>query len=124
MRLSGSIERTVFGFMLAIGVTFTLPYVALGASQFAGGSGRFGAPRMRPAHPFSRPFHGHGFLGVGGFDGQDVIIIQQVQPPAIPEPKKSANNQIYVPPQWIDGGHGVQLLRPGYWTSPKQAAER
>jgi hypothetical protein len=24
----------------------------------------------------------------------------------------------------VDGGHGVQVLQPGYWTDAKQAAER
>jgi hypothetical protein len=26
-----------------------------------------------------------------------------------------------VQPRWVDGGHGVQVLQPGYWTDPKQA---
>jgi hypothetical protein len=24
----------------------------------------------------------------------------------------------------VDGGHGVQVLEPGYWTDPKRAPER
>jgi hypothetical protein len=27
-------------------------------------------------------------------------------------------------PQWVDGGHGVEILTPGYWSNTKQPAER
>jgi hypothetical protein len=147
----------IFGFILAIGITLTLPHFALGAAR----SGRFKASRVhRPfgaAHSFSlgtftssnihrqpsflRPFHdldssgrlgtrgfqpfnGFGFVGVGGVDEQPVIIIQQFKPPSITEPRGLATDRVYVQPRWVDGGHGVQVLQPGYWTDPKQAAER
>ncbi len=35
-----------------------------------------------------------------------------------------AENRIYVPPRWVDGGYGVQVSQPGYWAVPGQAAER
>ena len=111
MRLSGRTRPIVFRFILAIGITLTLPYLAIGAAHPAGGSGNFGAPRMHPEHSLSRPFHGPGFLGVGGLGGQQVIIIQQFQSPAASEPTESTNNKIYVPPHWVDGGHGVAGLK-------------
>jgi hypothetical protein len=110
--------------MTAVGLALTLPYLAIGAAHSTGGSGRFGAPRMRPEHSFSRRFHGLGFVGVDGLGGQPVIIIQQFQAPAVREPEESTNNKIYVPPKWVDGGHGVQVLKPGYWSAPKQEAGR
>mgnify|MGYP003301128006 CR=1 FL=1 len=84
----------------------------------AGRSGSSGASRM----------HGHrfGFFGVGGVDDQgdqQVIIIQQFQPAPTAEPSKPVENRIYVQPRWVDGGYGVQVLKPGYWIDPKQAAE-
>jgi hypothetical protein len=71
-----------------------------------------------------RPFHRFGFSGVGGVREQEVIIIQQFPPAPAVESKEPDTNRIYVPPRWVDGGYGVQVLEPGYWTDPKKAAER
>ena len=68
--------------------------------------------------------HGFGFVGVGGVSEQPVIIIQQFQPAPITEPREPTTNRVYVPPRWVDGGHRVEVLQPGYWTDAKQAAER
>jgi hypothetical protein len=114
----------MFGFIFAIGITLTLHHLAFGAGHSFGSSGRFKAPKMHRQHFFSHPFHGFGFVGVGGVDEQPVIIIQQFQPAAATEPSEPATNRIYVPPRWVDGGHGVEVLQPGYWTDPKQAAKR
>ena len=135
----------IFGFIVAIGITLTLPHFAFGAAR--SGHRSFGAAHsfnlgsfksanihrqpsfLRPFHDFDRargfqPFNGFGFVGVGGLDEQPVIIIQQFQPPSITEPRGLATDRVYVQPRWVDGGHGVQVLQPGYWTDKKQAAER
>jgi hypothetical protein len=72
------------------------------------------------------PFNGFGRFGVGGVvvDEEPVIIIQQFQPAAAAQPSEPVENRIYVQPRWVDGGYGVQVLQPGYWADPKQAAER
>jgi hypothetical protein len=108
------------------------------------GTGRFTTPRidrqpsfLRPFHDldssgrfrprqrfFLHPSHRFGFLGGGGVSEEPVIIIQQLQPAAAPEPSEPATNRIYVQPRWVDGGHGVEILQPGHWTDPKRAAER
>jgi len=93
-------------FALITVTTLAVPYVALGA----GSHGR---------HSFS---HRSGFFDGDGPDDQEVIIVQPVQPAPSTEPKP-AENRIYVPPHWVDGGYGVQVLQPSYWTVPKQAAE-
>jgi hypothetical protein len=123
MRLSGS---TIFGFILAIGITLTQPYLAFGAGQSFGRSGMFRASRVQGQRSFSDPFNRFGFFGVGGLGDQgdqQVIIIQQFQPAPTAEPSKPAENRIYVQPRWVDGGYGVQVLEPGYWTVPKPAAQ-
>jgi hypothetical protein len=104
----------IFGFILAIGITLIQPYLAFGASQSFGRSGSSGASRM----------HGHrfGFFGVDGLGNQgdqQVIIIQQPQPALTAKPSEPVENRIYVQPRWVDGGYGVQVLEPGYWTVPK-----
>ena len=65
---------------------------------------------------FSRPFNRFGFIGVDALGGDQVIIIQQFQSAATTEPSELAESRIYVPPQWVDAGYGVQVLKPGYWT--------
>ena len=111
-----------------------------GAAHSSGDFRRFGAPviqrqpsflhdletsgRFHRQDFFLHPFNGFGFVGgVGGFSEQPVVIIQQFQPAPTAEPSKPAENRIYVQPRWVDGGYGVQVLQPGYWTVPKQAAE-
>lgn len=164
MRPPGTTRPIIFGCILAIGITLTLPHFAFGAAR----SGRFKASRIHrsfgAAHSFSlgtfkspnihrqpsffRPFHdldssgrfrargfhrqdffshsfnGFGFVGVGGVDEQPAIIIQQFQPPSITEPRGLVTDRVYVQRRWVDGGHGVQVLQPGYWTDAKQATER
>ena len=74
---------------------------------------------------FPGRFQPFGFVGGGGVvDEGSVIIIQQFQPPATTEPREPSANRIYVQPRWVDGGYGVQVLQPGYWADPKQAANR
>jgi hypothetical protein len=108
-------------FALVTVTTLLVPYLAFGAGQSFGRSGSFTASRRQPS--FSHRFHRFGFVGGVGLDDQDVTIIQQFQPAPTPEPSEPAESRIYVPPHWVDGGYGVQVLQPGYWTVPKQAAE-
>ena len=101
MRLSRTSRPMIFGLILAIGITLTLPYIAFAAGR------------------------SYGFA----FDPL-AISIQQFQPeqttqPSEPaQPNKPAEKGIYVDPRWVDGGHGVEVLRPGYWADPKQATGR
>ena len=96
MRLPGSIIRIICGFILAIGISLTLPYFAFAAGR------------------------NYGF----GFYPLD-IFIQEFQTEPTTEPTEPAKKEgIYVEPRWVDGGHGVQVLKPGYWTEPKQAEKR
>ena len=123
MKLSGSTRRTVFGFILVIGITLIQPYLAFGAAQSFGRSGGVGDSRMHGQHPF----RGFGFFGDDGFGDQgdqQVIILQQSPPAPTAKPSEPAANKIYVQPRWVDGGYRVQVLQPGYWADPKQAAER
>jgi hypothetical protein len=93
MRPPGSTRPIIFGFILAIGITLTLPHFA-----FA----RF---------PLSL----------------SVIVIQPeaaAQPSEPAQASEPTENRIYVQPRWVDGGHGVEVLKPGYWTDSKQAEKR
>jgi hypothetical protein len=105
MRLSGSIRPMIFGFILAIGITVTLPYIAFAAARSFGGS----RPMVHRQHSFSHPFNRFnrfGFVGVGGVvvDEQPVIIIQQFQPAAAAQASEPAETRIYVQPRWVDVG--------------------
>src|SRR5262245_52291989 len=57
------------------------------------------------------------------------IIIQEFQPVAEFQPaaavqsSEPAENRIYVQPRWVDGGYGVEVLQPAYWTDPKRATQ-
>jgi hypothetical protein len=119
-----SVTRSViFGFIVAIGVALTLPYLAFAATRSFGSPGRFRGSTIQRHHFFPRPFSPFGFVGVDEFGGGQVIIIQQFQSAPTTETSEPAENRVYVQPQWVDGGHGVQVLKPGYWTASKQAAE-
>jgi hypothetical protein len=112
MRLSGSMRPIVFAFILAIGITISLPYLAFGAAHSFGNSGRFKVSRMHRQHSISQPFHRFGFFDVNGVDEQQVIIIQQFSPAVAPEPREPATTRIYVPPRWgvSSGGLTARIL--------------
>lgn len=66
-----------------------------------------------------------GFIGGHVIDTGDVIIVQV--PPSAPAPSPSrelAHSGTYVDPQWVDAGHGVEILKPGHWSDEKQRVER
>ena len=73
---------------------------------------------------------GLGFIGGHVIDAGDVIIIQvpSSAPPLAPsaptQSREPAQRGTYVDPQWVDGGHGVEILRPGYWSDAKKQVER
>src|SRR5207344_2505618 len=110
-------------FALVAVTTLAVPYVALGAGPALRNSGASSVSSSGRQHSLSHPLHRFGFFDGDGVDDQDVTIIQQVQPAPSTEPEP-AENRIYVPPHWVDGGYGVQVLQPSYWIVPKQAADR
>lgn len=75
--------------------------------------------------PFSpHYFHGFEFFGGDGLDDEQIVIIQQSQPAPTANPSEPPENRVYVQPRWVaDGGYGVQVLQPGYWSTPTQAAK-
>ena len=96
---------------------------------------RSGFERVQGLHRFRDPFDrsrfqsrvggGVGFIGGHVIDAGDVIIIQLPSSAPLsssaPTPSREpAQTGTYVYPQWADGGHGVEILRPGYWSNAKQ----
>ena len=127
MELMGwsSIARNVTaGLIVAIGIALILPQLVFAATRFLGSPGRFRGSRIQRHHAFPRQFIPFGVVGMDGFGEDQVIIIQQFPsaPTLTTEASRPADNRIYVPPQWVDGGHGVEILKPGYWTEAKKAA--
>lgn len=123
MRFSNRTTCIIFGIILGLGITAIPPDVTFGASYSFARSGRSRAVGVHRERSVSPRLPHFGFFDVGGDGGQQVIIIQQFQFPATTEPREPTRNQIYVPPRWVDGGYGVQILNPGYWTDQKPAAE-
>jgi hypothetical protein len=74
---------------------------------------------------FSHPSSQFGLFG-GPHDlgDEDIVIFQQFPSPGAHEVREPPKDQIYVPPRWVDGGHGVEILMPGYWTEPAKATAR
>ncbi len=121
-----------------------LPCLALGAGRIGGGSGGFRASSggfhsssgsFHVSRPFgqqtqvhvSRPvrqqahlrgFRRRGFFGGDGFfDGDGgVITVEQSETAAMVQPQQPVHKGRYVQPRWVDGGFGVQVSEPGYWT--------
>jgi len=108
-------------FALVTAIVLTVPYVAFGAGPTFARSGSSTASGMHGRPSFSHGFHRFGFFDGDGLDDQQVVIIQQSLPAPTTEPSAPPENRIYVQPHWVDGGYGVQVLQPGYWTTPKKA---
>jgi hypothetical protein len=115
-------RRNIFSLILAIGIMVSLPYAVCGADRVSRGSRSLRSPKV-PRQHFQR-FGRFGFWGAEGFGEQQVIIVQQVQPAPKVKPKEPATDKIFVPPRWVDAGHGVQVSQPGYWVEAKQGAKR
>jgi hypothetical protein len=78
--------------------------------------------RMQPG--LSRGIRGPIFFGADGFTGSSEVTIQQSPAaPSAPAEKPQAN-RVYVPPRWVDGGYGVEILVPGYWSETEPARSR
>jgi hypothetical protein len=142
-------KSIIYALVLAIGMSFLLPEMAFSASRSFRRSGKFRAPavhsphrfessfrsgfgelgRVQGLHRFRDPFDrsgfqsrlgsGLGFIGGHVVDAGDVVIIQLPSSPPNPS-REPAQTGTYVDPQWVDGGHGVEILRPGYWSDAKQ----
>ena len=93
--------------------------VSLGAGRTNGSSRGFRVSRSAGQQARLHAFHRHGFFDGDGFFGGDggVITIEQPQPTAIMQPQQPVYKGRYVQPRWVDGGYGVQVLEPGYWTA-------
>ncbi len=59
-------------------------------------------------------FVGDGFFG--GYGGVTVTGEQGPQAAVIMQPQELIHKGRYVQPRWVDGGNGVQVSEPGYWT--------
>jgi hypothetical protein len=105
----------IFSLILAIGITLTLPYVALSAGYALVRSGGFKAGRTHRQRGFSHPVRSFGFFGVDEPVDQQIIIIQQYHTAPVSEAKEPAKKGTYVQPRWVDAGYGVQVLEPGHW---------
>jgi hypothetical protein len=73
------------------------------------------AGRQTRLHGFDRRgfFVGDGFFGG---DGGVTVTGEQPQLTEIIQPQEPVRKGRYVQPRWVDGGYGVQVLEPGYWT--------
>jgi len=52
------------------------------------------------------------------------VTVKQSSPPRTAEPEKPAKARRYVQPQWVDGGYGVEILKPGSWTGTENDTRR
>ena len=52
------------------------------------------------------------------------VTVKQSSPPPTAEPEKPAKTRRYVQPQWVDGGYGVEILKPGSWTGTENDTRR
>jgi hypothetical protein len=147
-------KSIIYALVLAIGMSLLFPEGVFSASRSFRRSGKSRGPavhsrhgfessfrsgfgvelgRVQGVHRFRDPFDrsgfqsrvggGLGFIGGHVIDAGDVVIIQVTS--SAPNPSREpAQTGTYVDAQWVDGGHGVEILRPGYWSDAKQRVER
>jgi hypothetical protein len=114
----------------AVMVSIFIATVALPPRALALGRGGGGGPRSSVGFSSNREQgHGHGFrghrffAGDGFVNGGEVTIEQSLTTPVM-EPSKPVNKGRYVQPRWVNGGYGVEVLQPGYWTRQQGDIER
>ena len=103
--------------------TLAVPYVALGAASPFRNSETFSVSDSRQQQFFPQHFHRSRFFGGDEFDGLEVTV-EQSQPVPTIEPEKPAKERTYIQPHWVDGGYGVEVLAPGYWTDTEKEPGR
>ncbi|HEX2386717.1 MAG TPA: hypothetical protein VHL99_09145 [Candidatus Binatia bacterium] len=91
------------------------------AMRSAAGVGVAG-PRMQPGA--ARGVRVPIFFGSDGFTNSTEVTIQQSRSAPAAESPKAETNRVYVPPRWVDGGYGVQVLVPGYWSEAEATRTR
>jgi hypothetical protein len=103
--------------------SLAVPCVALGADRVSRNSGSASVSSQRRQQSFPHRFHDSRFFS-DDFGGAEVIIEQQSQSAPTTEPDKPTKKRIYVQPHWVDGGYGVEVLKPGYWTDVEKQPRR
>ena len=102
-----------------------LPCVALAAGRAGGNMAGVGVSRSAAHQTHFRGFRRGFFVGDGFFDGDGRVSVTVDQQPATTiQPQQPAHNGRYVQPHWVDGGYGVQILEPGYWSDTKKETGR
>ncbi len=153
MKRAAHDKSITYALVLAIGMSFLFHEVALSASRSFRSSGRLRSPAVHSRHRFVGPFRsdfglvlgrgqglhrfkdpvdssgfqsrfgsGFGFIEGHVSDVGDVVIIQLPSSASNPS-REPAQTGTYVYPQWVDGGQGVEILRPGYWSNSKQRVQ-
>jgi hypothetical protein len=93
---------------------------ALGAGRTSGSLRGFSVARPGVRQTRLHGFHRRGFFVGDGFFGGDggvtVTAEQEPQATVTMQPQQPVHKGRYVQPRWVDGGYGVQVSEPGYWT--------
>ena len=105
-------------FTLLTITSLAVPCVALGAGRVSKNSGSASVSSSRRQQSFPHRFHDSRFFS-DDFGGADVIVEQSQSAPTT-EAEKPAKKGVYVQPHWVDGGYGVEVLQPGYWTDAEK----
>jgi hypothetical protein len=101
---------------LLMAAVLCAPYAAFGAGPMLRSSGMPAVSGPRPAPTPAHDFRHPGFFVGDRFGGGAVVTVEQSQAAPVAAAEKPDNNRVYIPPHWVDGGSGVQLSVPGYWT--------
>jgi hypothetical protein len=66
----------------------------------------------------------HGPVIVDGIPSGDIsVTVEQAQSPYAAPPAKERKGRIYIPPRWVQGEYGVEVLEPGRWIELDVARE-
>ena len=106
-------------FTLVSLASLAVPCTVLGANRAGDNMGglRVSSPATEQTH--SRVFPHRGFFAAGGFPEVEATI-EQSQPALPVESEKLSKTSRYVQPRWVDGGYGVEVSEPGYWTDSEK----
>jgi hypothetical protein len=73
--------------------------------------------RQKPRAPFRRP------VVVDGISADDVSVTVEQTQFVSPPNRQTRKSRIYVPPHWVQGEYGVEVLEPGRWIELDAARE-
>jgi hypothetical protein len=110
--------RLLCGLLIVAGApvqSFTDDNIVFAAASIGRAAPRSAGIRASTRHRFTPGPRFHAPLIGDVISSDDISVTVEQTQSFHPAPQKERKNRIYVPPRWVQGEYGVEILEPGRW---------